>query len=243
LAVTKAKDCRNTSSDPASFIGPFPFHSFLHHSNELKSASAMSFKDFRVVEAIGKGSFASVYKVIRKSDNKIYALKRVKINKMSKKEIADALNEIRFLASIRQKNIVGFLEAFLESDETELCIVMEYCGCGDLAQKVERYKRRRQYIDENVIWRYLVQCLKALQHLHEKGICHRDLKAANTFLAEDGSIKIGDMNVSKRLQKGQLQTQIGTPYYMGPEIWNNRPYDSSADIWALGCMIYEVQFT
>lgn len=155
-----------------------------------------------MLETIGKGSFASVYKVLRKSDNKIYALKRVKINKMSKKEIADALNEIRFLASIRHKNIVGFLESFLESNETELCIVMEYCGCGDLAQKVERYKRRRQYIDENVIWRYLVQCLKALQHLHEKNICHRDLKVANTFLGEDGSVKIGDMNVSKRLTKG-----------------------------------------
>ena len=169
----------------------------------------MSFKDFKVVELVGKGSFASVYKVVRKSDNKFYALKRVKINKMSKKEIADALNEIRFLASIRHKNIVGFLEAFLESDETELCIVMEYCGCGDLAQKVDRYKRRRQYIDETAIWRYLIQSLKALQHLHEKGICHRDLKTANTFLAEDGSVKIGDMNVSKRLKQGQLQTQIG----------------------------------
>jgi len=180
--------------------------------------------------------------VIRKSDNKVYALKRVKINKMSKKEISDALNEIRFLASIRHKNIVGFLESFLENNETELCIVMEFCGCGDLAQKVERYKRRRTYIDEDVIWRYLIQCLKALEHLHEKGICHRDLKVANTFLAEDGSIKIGDMNVSKRLSKkgGQLQTQIGTPYYMSPEIWNNRPYDWSSDMWALGCMIYEL---
>ncbi len=144
----------------------------------------------------------------------MYALKRVKISKMSKKEIADALNEIRFLASIRQKNIVGFLQAFLENNDTELCIIMEYCGCGDLSQKVERYKRKRQYIDEQVIWKYLIQCLRALQHLHEKGICHRDLKVANTFLAEDGSIKIGDMNVSKRLKKGQLQTQIGTPYYM-----------------------------
>ena len=72
----------------------------------------MSFKDFKVLETIGKGSFASVYKVLRKSDNKIYALKRVKINKMSKKEIADALNEIRFLASIRHKNIVGFLGTY-----------------------------------------------------------------------------------------------------------------------------------
>ena len=68
---------------------------------------------------------------------------------------------------------------------------------------------------------------------------HRDIKAANTFLAEDGSIKLGDMNVSKRFSQGQqLHTQIGTPYYMSPEIWNNRPYDASADLWALGCMIY-----
>ena len=155
-----------------------------------------------------------VRQVVRKSDNKVYALKRVKISKMSKKEISDALNEIRFLASVRHKNIVGFLQAFLENNETELCIIMEYCGCGDLAQKVERYKRKRQYIDEAVIWKYLIQCLRALSHLHDKGICHRDLKVANTFLAEDGSVKIGDMNVSKRLKKGQLQTQIGTPYYM-----------------------------
>jgi NIMA (never in mitosis gene a)-related kinase len=103
----------------------------------------MSFKDFKVMETIGKGSFASVYKVVRKSDNKIYALKRVKISKMSKKEIEDALNEIRFLASIRHKNIVGFLHSFLENNDTELCIIMEYCGCGDLAQKVERYKKKR----------------------------------------------------------------------------------------------------
>ena len=160
---------------------------------------------------------------------------------MSKKEISDALNEIRFLASIRQKNIVGFLEAFLENNESELCIIMEYCGCGDLAQKVERYKRRKSYIDETVIWRYLVQSLKALSYMHEKGICHRDIKTANSFLGEDGSIKMGDMNVSKRLKNKQLQTQIGTPYYMSPEIWNNRPYDFSSDIWSLGCMIYEVK--
>ena len=119
---------------------------------------------------------------------------------------------------------------------------MEYCGCGDLAQKVERYKRRKSYIEEDVIWRYLIQALKALEYIHERNICHRDIKTANSFLAEDGSVKMGDMNVSKKLKRGQLQTQIGTPYYMSPEIWNNRPYDATSDIWSLGCMIYEVSY-
>lgn len=202
----------------------------------------MTIKDFKVVESLGKGSFATVYKVIRKSDAKMYALKRVKIGKMSKKEVSDALNEIRFLASIRHKNVVGFLEAFLENNETELCIVMEYCGCGDLSAKIERYKKRRQLIEEAVIWRYTIQALKALEYLHAKGICHRDLKGANSFIADDGSIKIGDMNVSKKFGKGKgnLKTQIGTPYYMSPEIWQNKIYDSSCDIWSLGCMIYEL---
>jgi NIMA (never in mitosis gene a)-related kinase len=189
---------------------------------------------------VGKGSFASVYKVMRKDDGKIYAMKRIKINKMSRKEIADSLNEVRFLSSVRHYNIVGFYEAFLENNETELCIIMDYCSCGDLAQKIERYKKRRQYIQEIRIWGYLIQSLRALQVLHQHNICHRDLKAANTFLAEDGSIKIGDMNVSKRMKQGRLHTQIGTPYYMSPEIWNNCPYDERCDIWSLGCMIYEL---
>lgn len=152
--------------------------------------------------------------MVRKSDNKTYALKRVKMNKMSKKEISDALNEVRFLASIRHPNIVAFHEAFVDTPDSELCVIMEYCGCGDLAQKVERYKRRRQYMNEDVIWLYLIQVARALQLLHAKGICHRDLKAANTFLGEDGSVKIGDMNVSKQLKYGPMNTQIGTPYYM-----------------------------
>jgi len=178
--------------------------------------------------------------VVRRADGKVYAMKRVKINKMSKKEISDTLNEVRFLASVRHPNIVGFYEAFIENNDTELCIIMEFCGCGDLAQKIERYKRKRQPIVELKIWGYLIQSLRALQELHNHGICHRDLKAANTFLAEDGSIKIGDMNVSKQLKQGKLQTQIGTPYYMSPEIWNNQSYDERCDIWSLGCMIYEL---
>ena len=162
--------------------------------------------------------------VERKSDGKIYALKRVNISKMSKREVSDAVNEIRVLASVRHPHIVSFLQAFLDKGDSELCIIMEYCGCGDLAQKVDRYKKRRQYVDERVIWAYLIQMSDALKCLHAKNIVHRDLKTANCFLSEDGTIKIGDLNVSKRMKNGLCATQIGTPYYMSPEIFKNKPY-------------------
>ena len=159
---------------------------------------------------------------------------------MSKREVQDAVNEIRVLASVRHPHIVSFLQAFLDKGDSELCIIMEYCGCGDLAQKVARYKKRRQYVDERVIWAYLIQMSDALKSLHAKNIVHRDLKTANCFLSEDGTIKIGDLNVSKRMRNGLCNTQIGTPYYMSPEIWANRPYNAASDMWALGCTLYEL---
>ena len=84
------------------------------------------------------------------------------------------------------------------------------------------------------------QMADAIACLHEKNIIHRDLKTANCFLAEDGSVKIGDLNVSKRMKNGLLRTQIGTPYYMSPEICDNKPYNDRSDVWSMGCLLYEM---
>ena len=117
---------------------------------------------------------------------------------------------------------------------------MEMCGCGDLASKVERYRKKRKYMDERVVWSHFIQMCEGLQCLHEQKIVHRDIKAANIFLAADGSVKIGDLNVSKRMKGALLRTQIGTPYYMSPEVWLNKPYSFGADVWAVGCLAYEL---
>ena len=71
-------------------------------------------------------------------------------------------------------------------------------------------------------------------------IFHRDLKSANVFLNQDGTAKLGDMNVSKVAKKGLLYTQTGTPYYASPEVWRDEPYDLKSDIWSLGCVVYEM---
>jgi NIMA (never in mitosis gene a)-related kinase len=66
------------------------------------------------------------------------------------------------------------------------------------------------------------------------------MKSANIFLYNDGTAKLGDLNVSKVAKKGLLYTQTGTPYYASPEVWKDKPYDLKSDIWSLGCVIYEM---
>ena len=77
--------------------------------------------------------------------------------------------------------------------------------------------------------------------MHEKNVMHRDLKCANVFMNKDGTVKLGDMNVSKVANnKGLNFTQTGTPYYASPEIWLDKPYHIKSDVWSLGCVLYEM---
>jgi NIMA (never in mitosis gene a)-related kinase len=83
--------------------------------------------------------------------------------------------------------------------------------------------------------------VSGLKTLHDKNILHRDLKCANIFLNRDGTVKMGDLNVSKVAKYGGLLfTQTGTPYYASPEVWKDQPYDLKSDIWSLGCVVYEM---
>eukprot|EP00639_Heterosigma_akashiwo_P037007 CAMPEP_0194745858 /NCGR_PEP_ID=MMETSP0296-20130528/101630_1 /TAXON_ID=39354 /ORGANISM="Heterosigma akashiwo, Strain CCMP2393" /LENGTH=314 /DNA_ID=CAMNT_0039658109 /DNA_START=196 /DNA_END=1136 /DNA_ORIENTATION=+ len=160
---------------------------------------------------------------------------------MNRKEIRDTLNEIRFLASIRHPRIVGFYEVFQMQEDHAICMVLEFCAHGDLAQEVDKHRKAKTWFPEPRLWRYLAQVLEALKVLHERGIVHRDVKAANCFLGEGDTVKLGDMNISKRMKDGALlQTQTGTPYYMSPEIWANQPYGPPSDIWSLGVLLYEL---
>ncbi|CAG9314475.1 unnamed protein product [Blepharisma stoltei] len=200
----------------------------------------MSIYQFEILNKLGEGAFSSVYKVRRKSDGQIYALKKVKFAPMNYREKENALNEVRILASIDHPNIIAYKEAFFDEGTSSLCIVMEYAEGGDLLNKIENCKKRSIYFTENEILSTLAQTIRGLKALHDLKILHRDIKCANIFLTANGTVKIGDLNVSKVNKGGLAYTQTGTPYYASPEVWQDKPYNSSSDIWSLGCVIYEM---
>ena len=200
----------------------------------------MSLNDFELGNILGKGSFASVILVTRKIDRKIYAMKRINISKMDIKEREGTLNEIRILASLSHPNIIGYKEAFFDENSKTLNIVMEYADDGDIDKKIKDNLKKSNMFSEETLWSWIIQILEGLKYLHDNKIMHRDLKCANLFLMKTGLLKLGDLNVSKIAKLGIAQTQTGTPYYISPEVWEEKPYDYKCDIWSVGCIIYEM---
>jgi serine/threonine protein kinase len=294
---------------------------------------------FVLQKLLGKGSFGTVYQAIRETDGKTYAIKKVDTRKMGAKDRAEAVNEIRVLASVAGAHIISFFEAFVEQDM--LYIVTEFAGHGDLFGWLKE-ARKRGPLKEATIWSLFIQMSLGLKSLHDRNILHRDLKGANIFMCSPTYIKLGelipssrsllsrlsvssglgcsppsplslrpshstachfistapacrplrhqplppnsrphaqpqpharpptthttrdyirlttprpsfdlntapqphagDFGVSKVLKSDQAlaRTQVGTPYYVAPEVWRNRPYNASCDIWSLGCLLYEL---
>ena len=198
-------------------------------------------ENFEIINKLGSGGFSKVYKVKRKIDNQIYALKKVQILNLSEKQKLSSLNEIRVLASIKSKYVVNYKEAFLDEKDSTLCLVMEYADRGDLAHRIKEQKKKGKYFNEKDIWRVFIQLVRGLKSLHDLKILHRDIKSSNIFLFSDGTAKLGDLNVCKILSSNILgHTQAGTPSYAAPEVWMEKPYGLKSDIWSLGCVLYEV---
>ena len=197
-------------------------------------------ENFKIIDKIGEGAYSTVYTVKRIEDGNLYALKKVKIQRLSQKEKQNALNEVRILASVNSPFVISYKESFIDETDNTLCIIMEYADEGDLFQKITLYKKLHTTFEENDVWKIFIQITKGLHDLHEYNILHRDLKSANVFLFRDGTAKLGDLNVSKISFRGLGCTQTGTPYYASPEVWKDNPYNLKSDIWSLGCLCYEL---
>ncbi|KAL6750076.1 kinase-like domain-containing protein [Haematococcus lacustris] len=189
-------------------------------------------------KVLGKGSFGSAVLVESKVDGKKYVIKEIDISRMPKAERESAEQEAKLLMALNHPNIVRCTECF--THQSKLCIVMDWCSEGDLYSICQ--KRRGAPLPEDTLQDWLVQISLGLKHVHDRKILHRDIKSQNIFCSAGGLLKLGDFGVSKVLSSTwQLAaTAVGTPYYLSPEICQNRKYNQKSDIWSLGCVMYEL---
>ncbi|KAJ8280052.1 hypothetical protein COCON_G00071180 [Conger conger] len=190
------------------------------------------------INKIGEGSFGKAILVKSKEDGKQYVIKEIGISRMSSKEREESRKEVAVLGNMSHPNIVRYRESFEESGC--LYIVMDYCEGGDLFRRINT--QRGVLFPEDQILDWFVQICLALKHVHDRKILHRDIKSQNIFLTKDGTVQLGDFGIARVLNSTVelARTCIGTPYYLSPEICENKPYNNKSDIWALGCVLYEM---
>lgn len=200
-------------------------------------------QDFEFLGKLGQGSFGTVFKVRRKgkaspADRNIYVMKQINISSMDRRGQQDAINEVHILASLDSPFIVKYFDSFVE--HKVLNIVMEFCEKGDLSKLIKAQMGR--LLPEPRIWSFFLQMCLGLEYLHSKKILHRDIKSMNVFMAKEDSLRIGDLGVAKVLSNTAAfaHTMVGTPYYLSPELCEERPYNVKSDVWALGCVLYEM---
>ncbi|NXK03868.1 NEK5 kinase, partial [Herpetotheres cachinnans] len=194
---------------------------------------------YEIIKKIGEGSFGKIFLAKTKVDNEQCVIKEINLTKMPVKEKEASQKEVTLLAKMKHANIVTFYASLQEKNK--LYIVMEYCDGGDLMKRINM--QHGVLFDEDQILSWFVQISLGLKHMHDKKILHRDVKAENIFLSNNGKVaKLGDFGIARQLNSTMefAHTCVGTPYYLSPEICENRPYNNKTDIWSLGCVLYEL---
>ncbi|XP_032177833.1 serine/threonine-protein kinase Nek4 isoform X1 [Mustela erminea] len=191
------------------------------------------------LRVVGRGSYGEVTLVRHRRDGRQYVIKKLNLRNASSRERRAAEQEAQLLSQLKHPNIVTYKESW-EGGDGLLYIVMGFCEGGDLYRKLKEQKG--QLLPESQVVEWFVQIAMALQYLHEKHILHRDLKTQNVFLTRTNIIKVGDLGIARVLENhcDMASTLIGTPYYMSPELFSNKPYNYKSDVWALGCCVYEM---
>lgn len=199
----------------------------------LVEATGFRFSD---LELIGRGSFGDVYKGFDRELNKEVAIKVIDLEE-SEDEIEDIQKEIAVLSQCRCPYITEYYGSYLQ--QTKLWIIMEYMAGGSVADLIQP----NHPLDEMSMACILRDLLHAIEYLHNEGKIHRDIKAANILLTENGDVKVADFGVSAQLTRtiSRRKTFVGTPFWMAPEvIQNSEGYNEKADIWSLGITAIEM---
>ncbi|XP_072042766.1 serine/threonine-protein kinase Nek10-like [Amphiura filiformis] len=220
-----------------------------HDTNQNREPTK-SIAGYYVYEHLGTGAFGSVYKVKKSTSGLFLAMKEINYNnpaigktsKEKEKSIDSIVSELTIIKEhLRHPNVVRYYRTFTEYEK--LFIVMELIEGAPLYEHFNSLKEKGEKFSEERIWNIFIQLVLALRYLHkEKKIVHRDLTPNNIMLGENDKVTITDFGLARQKQPdcSKMTSVVGTILYNCPEIIQNLPYGEKSDVWAVGCILYQM---
>ena len=204
------------------------------HSNPSTGATYVE------VQSLGSGQFG-VAKAVKNRKGEMFCMKRVPVRGgVEEKQLV--MQEASLMKeTCDHPNIVSFFDSWF--DQRTFCILMEHCSNGSLDKVIARFKMQKKRFPEKKIVHYMQELSGALKYCHhDLRIMHRDIKPANILIDDLGTLKLTDFGLAKSLQSAgdMCATFCGSPLYMSPEQCSGSEYSFSTDVWALGCVSFEL---
>ncbi|KAI8801129.1 kinase-like domain-containing protein [Cladochytrium replicatum] len=190
--------------------------------------------------AIGYGSSATVYIAKCLPMNKHVAIKMIDLDMFERNQIDELRREIQIMSLSKHPNLLPVHGSFVSG--SKLYIVTPFLSAGSCLDIMKT--AHPEGLEEVTVSTILKQALQGLEYLHKNGLIHRDVKAGNLLMDDDGLVQLADFGVSSSLdtgeRRGMRKTFVGTPCWMAPEVMEQSGYDFKADIWSFGITALEL---
>ncbi|KAI9168530.1 hypothetical protein H9P43_007903 [Blastocladiella emersonii ATCC 22665] len=196
--------------------------------------------DYEMETTVGYGSSATVYCAVYKKTRRRVAIKVIDLDMFERNQIEELRRETQVMSLCKHPNVLRVFTSFVA--DSKLLIVTPYLAAGSVLDIMKA--AYPEGLDETSVATILKQTLQGLDYLHKNGHIHRDVKAGNVLLDDDGTAMLADFGVTASLEaadrKGTRKTFVGTPCWMAPEVMEQASYDFKADVWSFGITAIEM---
>ncbi|XP_071538686.1 uncharacterized protein Pitslre isoform X2 [Panulirus ornatus] len=238
---------RRSDREEANYLPESSPESPLELKEELPSyypaiMGCRSVDEFECLNRIEEGTYGVVYRAREKATNQIVALKRLKMEKEKEGFPITSLREVNTLLKGQHENIVTVREIVVGSNMDKIYIVMDYVE-HDLKSLMETMRQKKQMFTIGEVKTLMKQLLRAVHHLHDNWILHRDLKTSNLLLSHRGILKVGDFGLAREYGSPlkHYTPIVVTLWYRAPELLlGSKQYSTHIDVWSVGCIFGEL---